>query len=136
MGMSHIVPQLFEKAHNGAPHSTIEVFSVDHRRSFCFIDDAVEMLKGVMFSQSALNHVLNLGSQGPEVTMRQVAEIVIATVGKPLEIEPKLPNPGSPERRAPVMKRMTEATGCVARITLEDGIRRTYEWHRRNIFSE
>jgi UDP-glucose 4-epimerase len=135
MGMSHIVPQLLEKAHNAAPHSAIEVFSVDHRRSFCFIDDAIEMLKRLLHTPAALNQVINLGSEGPEVTIRHVAEAVIATVGKPLSIEAKPPTPGSPERRAPMMKRMTEITGYVAKVSLEEGVRRSYDWYRRYMFS-
>ena len=49
--------------------------------------------------------------EAPEVTVARVAEIVIATVGKPLGIDPRLPTPGSPKRRAPKMTRMTETTG-------------------------
>ena len=135
MGMSHIVPQLLEKAHRAQPHSAIEVFSVEHRRCFCFIDDGVKMLKSLLFSQAALNQVINLGAEGPEVTVRRVAEIVIATVGKPLRIEAKPPTPGSPERRAPKMTRMTQATGYVAQMSLEEGIRRTYDWYRAHIFA-
>ena len=74
--------------------------------------------------------MLNLGSEGPEVTIRSVAEIVIATVGKPLEIREGTATPGSPTRRAPKMTRMTEATGYLANVSLEEGIRRTYDWYR------
>lgn len=130
MGMSHVIPQLLQKAYTAPPHSAIEVFSVEHRRSFCFIDDAVEMLKRVLFSPSAGNQVLNLGSEGPEVTIKTVAEIIIATVGKPLQIREGAPTPGSPTRRAPKMTRMTEATGYLANVSLEEGIRRTYDWYR------
>jgi nucleoside-diphosphate-sugar epimerase len=130
MGMSHVIPQLLQKAHTAPPHSAIEVFSVEHRRSFCFIDDAVEMLKRVLFSPSAGNQVLNLGSEGPEVTIKSVAEIIIATVGKPLQIREGAATPGSPTRRAPKMTRMTEATGYLANVSLEEGIRRTYDWYR------
>jgi nucleoside-diphosphate-sugar epimerase len=134
MGMSHIVPQLLQKADRALPHSAIEVFSVEHSRCFCFIDDAVAMLRLALFSAATLNQVLNLGAEAPEVTVRHVAEIVIATVGKPLRIEAKPPTPGSPERRAPKMTRMTQATGYVAQVSLEEGIRRTYDWYRVHIF--
>jgi len=33
------------------------------------------------------------------------------------------------------MARMTEATGYVARISLEEGIGRTYDWYRRHVFA-
>jgi nucleoside-diphosphate-sugar epimerase len=135
MGMAHVVPQLLEKAHRARPHSFIEVFSVDHRRSFCFIDDAVEMVKRVLDSPATLNEVLNLGAESPEVTMYQVAEIVIRTVGRPLAIRSMPPTPGSPVRRAPQMARMTEAVGYVARVGLEEGIGRTYDWYRSHMFA-
>jgi len=135
MGMAHVVPQLLEKAHRARPHSFIEVFSVDHRRSFCFIDDAVEMVKRVLDSPAALNEILNLGAESPEVTMRQVAEIVIRTVGKPLVIRSMPPTSGSPARRAPQMARMREATAYVARVGLEEGIQRTYDWYRGHVFA-
>ena len=135
MGMAHVIPQLLAKAHKARPHSAIEVFSVEHRRSFCFIDDAVEMLKRLLFSPAGLNQVVNLGSEAPEVTVARVAEIVIATVGKPLRIEAKPPTSGSPERRAPKMTRMIQAIGYVAQMSLEEGIRRTYDWYRAHIFA-
>jgi nucleoside-diphosphate-sugar epimerase len=135
MGMAHVIPQLLEKAHKAQPHSFIEVFSIDHRRSFCFVNDAVEMIKRVLDAPAALNQVLNLGAGGPEVTVRRVAEIVISTVGKPLAIRPMPPTPGSPARRAPQMTRMTEATGYTARIGLEEGIKRTYDWYRHHVFA-
>ena len=135
MGMAHVVPQLLEKAHKARPDSFIEVFSVDHRRSFCFIDDAVEMMKRVLDAPAALNQVLNLGAESPEVTVRRVAEVVITAVGKPLAIRSMPSTPGSPVRRAPQMTRMTEATGYVARIGLEEGVGRTHDWYRRHIFA-
>jgi UDP-glucose 4-epimerase len=136
MGMSHVVPQLLEKAHLAKSNSSIEVFSVEHRRCFCYIDDAVEMMQGCLLSERTRNVVLNLGAESPEVTMRRVAEIAIATVGKPLAITAKPPTPGSPERRAPKMTRMVEATGYVATVMLEEGVKRTYDWYRKNMFPQ
>jgi UDP-glucose 4-epimerase len=135
MGMSHVVPQLLEKAHNARPNTAIEVFSVEHRRSFCYVDDAVEMLKRVLVSPKARNQVLNLGREGPEVSIGFVAQVVIDTVGRPLKIQAKDPTPGSPTRRAPKMTRMTEATGYTAKISLEEGIHRTYDWYRAHVFA-
>lgn len=96
MGMSHVIPQLLQKAHGAEPNSSIEVFSVEHRRSFCFISDAVEMLRRVLFSNSCLNQTFNLGAEGPEITIKDLAERIIDTVGKPLRILPMPATPGSP----------------------------------------
>jgi UDP-glucose 4-epimerase len=134
MGMAHVIPQLLEKAHHAKSSGTIEVFSVDHRRTFCFIDDAVAMLARAIFAPATENKVVNLGAERPEVTIGHVAQIVIDTVGKPLRIAPAPATQGSPARRVPRMKQMTDMTGYVAQVPLEEGIRRTYAWYRTHIF--
>lgn len=136
MGQLHVVPQLLEKAHNAAPGAAIEVFSVDHRRTFCFIDDAVAMLVRLSETAACAGQVLNLGNEAPEITIGELAEIVISTVGKPLSIARAPATPGSPVRRAPAMARMTALTGQAARVTPADGVRRTYEWYRDHVFSK
>ena len=42
MGLSHVVPQLLQRIHEAADGDELVVYSIDHQRTFCFIDDAVE----------------------------------------------------------------------------------------------
>jgi nucleoside-diphosphate-sugar epimerase len=134
MGLSHVIPQLLERAHRAVEGSDFEVFSVDHRRTFCFVDDAVEMIVRAATVAGGAGQVFNLGSQGPEISIRELAEVIVRIVGKRLTIEAKPATPGSPRRRCPDMSRMTELTGYSARIPLAEGVRRTYEWYRRMVF--
>lgn len=134
MGLSHVVPELLRKAHEAADGSAFPVFSVDHRRTFCFVDDAVEMIARVAGTPACLGTVLNVGSQDPEVTMGELAQIVIRTVHKNLRIEARPATPGSPSRRCPDMSRMQALTGYRAQVSLESGVRRTYDWYRANVF--
>lgn len=134
MGMSHVIPQLLEKAHKVSDGGSIEVFSPNHMRTFCFIDDAIEMLMRLLQTDAARNQVVNLGAEGPEYTMRQVGQIVAAAVGKTLKLEEKAPAPGSPERRAPRMARMMALTSYVAQTSLSAGVRQTYAWYKENVF--
>jgi len=134
MGMAHVIPELLRKAHNAEPNGTLEVFSVDHKRCFCYIDDAVEMLLRLLKADAASCQVLNVGADAPEVTIQELAELVIATVGKRLHIVPKPPTPGSPSRRVPDMTRTKTITGYSAYTSLLDGIRSTYEWYKKHEF--
>lgn len=134
MGLSHVVPQLLEKAYRAPEGGTLEVFSVEHRRTFCFIDDAVEMLVRAATVPATAGTVLNLGNQAPEVPIGTLAEVVAKTVGKRLTIVPKPPTPGSPARRCPDMSRMAALTGYRGRVSLEEGVGRTYEWYRAMVF--
>jgi nucleoside-diphosphate-sugar epimerase len=134
MGLLHVIPQLLEKAHRAAPGTAIEVFSVDHRRSFCYIDDAVAMLIAAAQNPACRDQVLNLGRETPDIAIGDLARIVIATLRKPLSIKPAPVTAGSPSRRAPSMARMTALTGVTARVPLEQGVDLTYAWYRDHVF--
>lgn len=134
MGLSHVIPQLLEKAHFAARDGDLEVYSVDHSRSFCYIDDAVEMIRRVLFEPACLGRTLNVGTEAPEITMAELAKQIIQVVGKPLAIKPLPATPGSPLRRSPSMTLLTELTGYRSRVLLATGIEKTYAWYRDNIF--
>ncbi len=132
MGAAHVIPQLLERGHRLPNGGTLDVYSVEHSRTFCYIDDAVEMIVRLAGSAAAAGQVVNVGTQTPEVTVGQLAGIVIATLNKRLAIAPKPPTQGSPARRAPDMSRCAQLTGYRSRVPLEEGIARTYQWYRRD----
>jgi nucleoside-diphosphate-sugar epimerase len=92
------------------------------------------MLELAASSDRCLGETLNLGTESPEVTIGELAQKVIDTVGRKLTIVPKPATAGSPARRCPDMKKTTELTGFRSRISLEEGIRRTFDWYRTNVF--
>jgi nucleoside-diphosphate-sugar epimerase len=91
MGLAHVIPELLHRAHDTPDGGRLEVFSVDHRRTFCYVDDAVELIVRAAESPRCAGEVLNVGCQSPEVAIRDVAAIVVRTVGKDLSIEPLPP---------------------------------------------
>lgn len=135
MGMAHVIPQLLEKAHRAEPGSAIEVFSTDHRRTFCYIDDAVEMMMRLLKTPQANGQVVNLGSEAPEISIGELAQVVIDTVGKPLTITAMPATPGSPTRRAPAMGLMVGLTGYAAETDVQTGVQQTYDWYKANVFA-
>jgi nucleoside-diphosphate-sugar epimerase len=136
MGLAHVVPELLARAHAAPDGGTLEVFSVDHQRTFCYVDDAVSMLVRAAETHACEGETLNVGSEGPEVAIGELARIVIATVGKSLEVVPMPDTPGSPRRRCPDMSKLTRLTGCRAGIDLATGVRRTYEWYQASVFDQ
>jgi nucleoside-diphosphate-sugar epimerase len=135
MGLSHVIPELLQRSHDAPDGGELEVFSPDHRRTFCFVDDAVEILARAAAAPDCAGEVLNLGREAPEVSIRELAAIVIGTVGKRLTIVPGPDTAGSPPRRAPDMSKTARLTGYEARVGLEDGVERTYAWYRENVFA-
>jgi UDP-glucose 4-epimerase len=134
MGRAHVIPQLLERADRCADGAELEVFSIDHSRTFCFIDDAVEMLIRVAFGDSCRNEVLNLGRQSPEISIGELAHHVLRVTGRRLKIVPRPATPGSPRRRCPDMSRLRERTGFAAQVDLQEGLSRTYAWYRSAVF--
>ena len=134
MGLAHVIPELLQRAHAAAPGESLEVASLDHRRTFCFVDDAVEMLWRAASSPSCRDATLNLGVDRPEVSIGDLARLIVGTVGKPLEIVGLPATAGSPARRCPDTSRMTALIGYTAQVELATGVRRTYDWYYRRVF--
>lgn len=130
MGNAHVIPELLMRADQAPDGSELDVYSVDHRRTFCYVDDAVEMIVRALSSGASSGTTLNIGVEDPEVSIGELAELVIATVGKALTVVPRPPTPGSPVRRCPDMSMTTTLTGFKAAVDLETGVRRTYDWYR------
>jgi nucleoside-diphosphate-sugar epimerase len=135
MGMAHVVPELLKKAHDAPSGGTLDVFSVDHRRCFCFVDDAVELIRRLLDSDAARDQVLNVGAQDAEVSIQELAAIVADIVGKPLRIVARPATAGSPLRRCPDMSKTKAITGYSARTSLREGVAVTYTWYRKYAFA-
>jgi nucleoside-diphosphate-sugar epimerase len=133
MGLSHVIPELLQRAHT-ATDGTLAVASVDHRRTFCYVDDAVELMWRIACSPACAGETLNVGVGAPEVSIRELADLVAATVGKPLEIVPRPSTPGSPPRRCPDMTTTHRLVGRPPQVDLATGVRLTYDWYRRHVF--
>ena len=134
MGLSHVIPELLRKAHDLPQRGKLQVFSVSHRRAFCYISDVVELIARMLESPVCNGEVLNVGNESQEISIRDLARIILETVGSDAEIVALPETPGSPERRAPDMCKAEALLGYRARIDVREGVRRTYEWYRSNVF--
>ena len=134
MGLSHVIPEQLKKSHFALENEKIEVYNPDHMRSFCYIDDAIEIIVGMLENDSCINQVLNLGVEDEEVTIRHLAELCHSITGANISMAFNNEDKGSPIRRAPDMKLTTKLTGIEPLISLKDGIERTYDWYRDNVF--
>ena len=135
MGMAHVIPEQLGRIWEASSGDRIKVRSADHRRSFCYIDDAVEMLFRMLRAPSCVDRTLNLGVQDPEIAISELVKKCIETVGKELHIDEADPDSGSPVRRAPEMTVTTELLNYEPRIDLMSGLATTWEWYRKKVFT-
>lgn len=134
MGLSHVIPELLQKAYRMKDSDELEVFSIDHQRTFCYIEDAVEMMVRAAQSPQCQGEQLNIGCQAPEVKIGALAQLILDTVGRKARLKAGPETPGSPTRRCPDMTKTLSLIGYEPRVSLEEGVRRTYDWYRENVF--
>jgi nucleoside-diphosphate-sugar epimerase len=134
MGLSHVIPQLLQRIHDASDGDELVVYSIDHRRTFCYIDDAVEYTVRLLENPLAEGGTYNVGVQSPEVTIGELAQLLVDLVGRELTIVAGETTPGSPPRRCPDMTRTIGATGHKPAVSLSEGVARTYDWYRDQVF--
>ncbi len=134
MGLSHVIPELLQRTYQASDGGTLTVHSVDHRRTFCYIDDAVEFIRRIVEAPAGEGEVFNIGTETPEVAIGELAQLVIDTVGRSLEVVPGEVTPGSPTRRVPDTSHVRSVTGYAPQVGLAEGVRRTFDWYRDQVF--
>ncbi|MGQ0741690.1 MAG: NAD-dependent epimerase/dehydratase family protein [Alphaproteobacteria bacterium] len=134
MGLSHVIPELMQRALGKRDGEQIDVYSVDHTRTFCYVDDAVAQIQRLADASQAVSRTFNVGASSPEVSIGQLAQRLFVIMGKKLVIHPQPATPGSPARRCPDTSAADAITGLHSRISLDDGLRRTVEWYGQVVF--
>ncbi|WP_306120546.1 MULTISPECIES: GDP-L-fucose synthase [unclassified Roseitalea] len=127
---SHVLPALMRKAHEatmtGAPTMTVWG-SGTPRREFLHVDDCADALVFLAGHYSGETPI-NLGT-GEEVTIRQMAEMIAATVGYDGELVFDKSRPDGTPRKLADTSRL-HALGWRHAIALKDGLAATYDWYR------
>src|SRR5919202_1128785 len=96
----------------------------EQTRSFCYIDDCVEGIHRLM--RSDYTEPLNLG-QDRMVTINELADMVAAAAGISI-VKRHVPGPQGVRGRNSDNTRLREVLGWEPRMSLEDGLARTYAW--------
>jgi nucleoside-diphosphate-sugar epimerase len=135
MGTEHVVPELMKRMRAGKPGADMRIYSPRHTRTFCYIDDVVELIKRLTKSHQAIGNVWNVGTEAPEYSILEVAEIVRRTLGADVNLVLGDETAGSPVRRCPSMARTNALTGYDQRVSLEDGVGRAWRWYAEHFFS-
>jgi UDP-glucuronate decarboxylase len=93
-------------------------------RSFCYVDDLVRGLIGLMDSPDHITGPINIGNPG-EFTIRQLAEQVIDLTGSKSKLV-FMPLPqDDPKQRQPNIEKAREILGWEPAVQLRDGLTRT-----------
>lgn len=127
---SHVVPALivkFTEAKRSGARAVTLWGDGSPTRDLLYVDDAADALLRALRADGDASPI-NVGS-GREVSIRELAEIVRATVGADVEIVWDASRPNGQPRRVLDPSRAARELGFEAKVSLEEGVRRTAEWY-------
>jgi UDP-glucuronate decarboxylase len=99
-------------------------------RSFCYVDDTVDGLLRLM--DADFEGPVNLGNPR-EHTVLELAELVLRLTGSRSTLERRPVPPDDPQRRRPDITLARERLQWEPKVSLEDGLRETIEYFRREL---
>lgn len=101
-------------------------------RSFCYVDDLVDGIVNLLFSDE--HQPVNLGNPS-EMTIVDFAHTINRLVGNQSELifKPDQRGEGDPQRRQPDISRARETLGWEPKVDLEDGLQRTIPHFREKL---
>ena len=130
MGYEHVLPQFIKRVVKN------EQFTVQgdgmQTRSFCYISDAIDLLLTIGKTKTN-GEAFNVGNDKEEVSIKELIQI-LAKVAE-VNLTPKfveLPKGGT-LRRKPDINKARKLLGYEPKVTLEEGVRFTYDWYKKDI---
>ena len=129
---SHVLPALIRRFHEAKIRGdqSVTVWGTGTpRREFLHVDDLADAVLHLLQFYDA-EPIVNIG-WGRDVTIRELAEIVMSAIGYSGRLLFDSTKPDGTPRKLLDVSRLTEL-GWQAKIPLKNGIERTYEWFKEH----
>ena len=131
MGWDHVIPQFIARLVRD------EEFTVQgdgsQRRAFCYVDDVIVPTAAALTASKAANGIFNVGNPAEEHSINELVAALERVSGR--TIRPRhvpFEWPGT-DRRLPDVSRAEFVLGLRPTVTLDEGLRRTYEWYAARV---
>jgi GDP-L-fucose synthase len=129
---SHVLPALIRKFHEAKVNNEDEVViwgTGKPRREFLHVDDLADSLLFLLDNYSG-DQFVNVGV-GKDISILELAELIKDIVGFEGQIVNDLSKPDGTPRKLLDVTRLNDL-GWEAQISLEEGIKDTYQWFKEN----
>jgi len=133
---SHVLPVLIRKFHEAKIQNKpeVEVWGTGKpRREFLYVGDLADACVFLMENDDYkdIDAFVNIGT-GEDLTIKELAETIKGIVGYKGELVLNTEKPDGTSRKLLVVSKL-HTLGWQAKTSLEDGIKRTYEWYLNNV---
>ncbi len=136
---SHVIPALIRKFHDAKTSNAQQVVIWGNgkpRREFLFVEDLagavvflMEKINAGDLYEKEISH-LNIGT-GEDIEIIEVARLIKTIVGFEGEIENDETKPDGTPQKLMDVSRLSQL-GWTSKISLEQGLRKTYDWYLEN----
>ncbi|GHU03816.1 nucleoside-diphosphate sugar epimerase [Spirochaetia bacterium] len=127
MGFKHAIPHIIERIYKG--ENPVKVYGAEQTRAFCFCTDGAEGTVRALESDVSDQQVYHIGNSD-EITIDTLTRTIGAVMGYSGSYENAPTYPGSVSRRCPDITKAGAELGYAAKVSLEEGIRKTVAWYR------
>ena len=128
-----VIPTIISQA---LTRDVIHLGNLEAKRDFTYVGDTVSGFMRVAEAEGVIGEVFNLGT-GVEVTIGQLADLVIKIVNRPvtIEVDQKRIRPEKSEvlRLLSDNSLAREKTGWQPEVSLEEGLRKTIVWVEKHL---
>jgi nucleoside-diphosphate-sugar epimerase len=130
-GYDHVIPEFIERIQKNI--EPFPIYGADDTRTFCYMEDAVRAMQMVMESDKTDGGTYHIGRPyTDEIEIKDLAEKLFEIAGwRPNAFDIQKGPEGSVKRRAADVSKIKEDVGWEAEVSLEEGLRRTYEWYEK-----
>lgn len=133
MGHEHVIPELCARIIRKT--NPLPLFGGKETRVFCYIDDIVRATHLCMESEKTNNQIVNIGSNDEEISIEHLAQKLIALAKSPVRLTIKPAPQGSVSRRKPDIRKLQKLTGFTPRVSLTQGLKKTFDWYKVQQYS-
>lgn len=128
MGVDHVIPELCLRALDH--EDPFRVFGPEQRRAFCHVADALEAITRLMATERARGQVVNIGNDSDETRVSDLLALILRIAKFTPTLAPVPAPSGSVARRCPDLSRLRALTGFAPKVSLEHGVRETFDWYQ------
>jgi nucleoside-diphosphate-sugar epimerase len=128
MGFMHVIPQLTKKIIYQNKKNII-INNSTHKRTFCFIDFAVELILKISHSKKSSKKIFNIGSPDKEISIMNLAKKIKKILKSENKFSySKLLKDNSPAKRRPDMKK--SLSYIKLKHNFDEGLTKTVMWYK------